>query len=85
MNTDQISPSTAARSIISSYAQSQLQSAGTPAKKPTARVRLQRRFGENITDGNLLDKLKAKADAKKAKQAKKDAKEEARRPFTQNR
>ena len=85
MNAVQTSPSTAARSIISSYAQSPSQSTETTAKKPTARIRLQRRFGENITDGTLLYELKEKAAVKEAKQAKKDAKEKSRRPLTENR
>ncbi len=69
----QTSPRSAVRSIISSY----LQNSNSPAQPPPppvklhSRVRVERKFGEDITNGNLLQELKEKAEAKKLKEMKK--------------
>ncbi|CAF2699683.1 unnamed protein product [Rotaria sp. Silwood2] len=65
--TRRMSPSTAARSIISSYSQDTNVSTPPALTKTNSRIRTQRKFGEVITTGNLLDELKQKSETKKAK------------------
>lgn len=77
----QTSPSTAVRSIISSYTRDQQASSSTTVTKPNARVRIERRYGENITAGNLLKELKEKKAAKKSKESAKDVLQHSARRY----
>jgi hypothetical protein len=45
----------------------------------SSRIRLERRFGEDITSGNLLQELHEKAEANKTKQMKKKIKQTRQR------
>ena len=64
----QMSPPTAVRSIISSFLKDKQLAIPTEQAKPSSRVRPERRFGENITSGNLLQELRARQQAKKDKE-----------------
>ncbi|CAF4211993.1 unnamed protein product, partial [Rotaria sordida] len=63
VTTAKVNPSAAIRSIIATYLKDQPASTTTAPKK--SRVRFERRFGEDITNSNLLNELKEKAKAKK--------------------
>jgi hypothetical protein len=64
----QMDPSSAVRSIISSFIiDGRVSSPQQPAKS-NSRIRPERQFGEVITNGNLLQELKNKEQAKKNKQ-----------------
>ena len=69
-STRQMSPSSAVRSIMSSYTKDQNTPPPSTTTKATSRVRTQRKFGEVITSGTLLDELKEKAEMKKTKELK---------------
>ena len=62
-----MSAQSAVQSIVSSYLKNQPVATPTEPKKPNSRVRFERRFGEDITNSNLLSELKEKAAAKKTK------------------
>ncbi|CAF1128077.1 unnamed protein product [Rotaria magnacalcarata] len=62
-----MSPQSAVRSIISSCLQDKNLSAQPVPVKTNSRVRVERKFGEDITNGNLLEELKKKAELKKNK------------------
>ena len=69
-----MSPPSAVRSVISTYlhdTNSSVASASTvTATKKNSRVRMEPKYGENITSGNLLDELKTKAAVKTTKTTK---------------
>ena len=65
-----MSPRAAVRSIISSYLHDKNVSTTPVPAKPNPRVRPERKYGEDITDGNVLQQLKQKAQLKNAKQSK---------------
>ena len=75
----QMSPSSAVQSIISSYVKDNRVSSPIQPVKPNSRVRVERRFGENITNGNLLQDLKGKEQVKKDKEQAKKDKEQAKK------
>ena len=66
-----MSPPAAVRSIISYYLRNNNVPVQPAPVKFNSRVRAERKFGEDITDGNLLQELKEKAEAKKVKEMKK--------------
>jgi hypothetical protein len=75
----QTSPSTAVQSIVSSYTRDQQASSSITVTKPNARVRVERRYGENITAGTLLKELQEKAASKKAKESAKNVPQHSQR------
>ncbi|CAF4175096.1 unnamed protein product, partial [Adineta steineri] len=64
-----MSPQAAAKSIITTYSKDKTipSSSSTQPIKTNSRIRVQRKYGEVITEGTLLDELKKKANAKKNK------------------
>ena len=68
ITTPQMSPSTAAQSILSFYSQQLNNSTPAQLTKRSSRVRSKRKFGEVITNGSLLEELKKKDQAKKCKE-----------------
>lgn len=66
--TTEVNPSTAVKSIFSSYSQQLSNATPTQPSKRKSRIRAERQFGEVITSGNLLEELKQKAQAKKNKE-----------------
>ncbi|CAF1501242.1 unnamed protein product, partial [Adineta steineri] len=64
-----MSPQAAAKSIITTYSKDKTipSSSSTQPIKTNSRIRVQRKYGEVITEGTLLDELKKKANAKKTK------------------
>ena len=65
-----MSPVSAARSIMSSIVANHNAPASSTATTTKSRARTQRKFGEVITSGTLLDELKEKAETKKIKELK---------------
>ncbi|UJR24374.1 hypothetical protein I4U23_005751 [Adineta vaga] len=61
------SPRTAVQSIITTYLNKSITSGTSTITKPNPRIRVERRYGEEITSGNLLDELKKKDAAKETK------------------
>jgi hypothetical protein len=72
------SPTSAIRTIISSYVRNNNESVQPKPVKLNRRVRIERKFGEDITNGNLLQELKEKAEVKKTKMKKKVSQETQR-------
>ncbi|CAF1329986.1 unnamed protein product [Rotaria sp. Silwood1] len=68
----QLRHTSAIRTIMSSYVRNNNESVQPKPVKLNRRVRIERKFGEDITNGNLLQELKEKAEAKKAKMKKKE-------------
>ncbi|CAF1491322.1 unnamed protein product, partial [Adineta steineri] len=63
-----MSPQAAAKSIITTYSKDKtIPSSSSQPIKTNSRIRVQRKYGEVITEGTLLDELKKKANAKKSK------------------
>ncbi len=62
-----MSPSYAVPSIMSSYLQNNNLPVQAPPVKSNSRVRIERKFCEDITSDNLLKELKEKVEAKKSK------------------
>lgn len=58
------SPRAAVRSIITNYQHTLNQTKPAAPVRTSSRVRVERQFGEDITDGTLLEELKRKAEAK---------------------
>jgi hypothetical protein len=73
-----LSPTSAIRTIMSFYVRNNDESVQPKPVKLNRRVRIERKFGEDITNGNLLQELKEKAEAKKAKMKKKVSQESQR-------
>ena len=74
-----MSPSSAVRSIMSSYTKDENTPPSSTTTKTTSRVRAQRKFGEVITSGTLLDELKEKAEMKKIKELKRKKHSQSRK------
>ncbi|CAF1652461.1 unnamed protein product [Adineta ricciae] len=62
-----MSPQSATKSIIAAYSKDHTTASSTQSTRTSSRIRVQRKSGEVITDGALLEELKKKADAKKHK------------------
>ena len=67
-----MSPGSAVRSIMSTYSHIQNTSTSLPVKS-SYRVHVERKFGEIITEENLLEQLRQKAKVKENKQLRKRA------------
>jgi hypothetical protein len=65
-----MSPSSAFRSIVSTYSQNRNNSISPVPPKSNSRIRVERQFGEVITSGTLLNDLRKKAEAKATKLSK---------------
>ncbi|CAF2890779.1 unnamed protein product, partial [Rotaria sp. Silwood2] len=74
----QLSPTSTIRTIISSYVRNNNESVQSKPVKLNRRVRIERKFGEDITNGNLLQELKEKAEAKRVQKKKKVPRESQR-------
>lgn len=74
-----LSPVSAVRSIVSSYSKNKNDIASPAPSKTNSRVRAERRFGEVITSGTLLQELREKANAKKKKLSKQAGAQQSQR------
>lgn len=62
-----LSPRAAVQSIISTYSNNHDACSTTTATRASSRIRAERRYGEDITNSNLLAELKSKKQKKESK------------------
>jgi hypothetical protein len=79
-----MSPSSAYRSIISTYSQNQNDLISPVTPKRNSRVRPERQFGEVITSGTLVQDLREKAKAKANKLSKQTSAQQPQRSTKKN-
>ncbi|CAF3986444.1 unnamed protein product, partial [Rotaria sordida] len=76
----QMSPPSAMRSIISTYLHDKNRCTSSTPTKTNSRIRVERKYGENITDGNLLQELKKKAEMRTTKATNRKPAQQPRNP-----